>query len=166
MFSVWPLWRALNCLKISYRYHTLVIIPQKKNTAPTHFPPQKQNFYIPHSEEKQIYHVPEAGHWHLILTIEGMGLMYPGYISHPVWTRQTIFAACQKAKCCYAFADYSRNMQPSSLVYTDEWAAYRRIQRALGFNLQMVNHSLNFVDPVTGSTKISGSLSTLKTRRK
>ena len=43
-----------------------------------------------------------------------------------------------------------RNVQPSSLVYTDEWAAYRRIQRALGFNRQTVNHSLNFVDPVTG----------------
>ena len=31
-----------------------------------------------------------------------------------------------------------RNVQPSSLVYTDEWAAYRRIQRALGFNRQTV----------------------------
>ena len=43
-----------------------------------------------------------------------------------------------------------RNVQPSSLMYTDEWAAYRRIQRALGFNCKTVNHSLNFVDPVTG----------------
>lgn len=43
-----------------------------------------------------------------------------------------------------------RHVQPGSLVYTDEWAAYRRIQRALGFNHQTVNHSVNFVDPVTG----------------
>ena len=40
--------------------------------------------------------------------------------------------------------------KPSSLVYSDEWAAYRRIHRALGFNRQTVNHSLNLVDPVTG----------------
>ena len=43
-----------------------------------------------------------------------------------------------------------RHVQPGSLVYTDEWAAYRRIQRALGFNHRTVNHSANFVDPVTG----------------
>ena len=40
-------------------------------------------------------------------------------------------------------------MQPDSLVYTDEWAAYKQNQRALGFNQQTVNQSLNFVDSVT-----------------
>ena len=42
-----------------------------------------------------------------------------------------------------------RNEQPGSLVYTDEWAAYKQNQRALGFNQQTVNQSLNFVDSVT-----------------
>ena len=42
-----------------------------------------------------------------------------------------------------------RNVQPGSLVYTDEWAAYKQNQRALGFNQQTVNQSLNFVDSVT-----------------
>ena len=36
---------------------------------------------IPHFEVKQKYHVAEAGHKHLILTIEGMGRMYTGYTS-------------------------------------------------------------------------------------
>lgn len=43
-----------------------------------------------------------------------------------------------------------RHVQPGSLVYTDEWAAYRQMQRVLGFNHQTVNHSVNFVDPITG----------------
>ena len=43
-----------------------------------------------------------------------------------------------------------RHVQPGSFVYTDEWAAYRQMQRVLGFNHQAVNHSVNFVDPVTG----------------
>ena len=42
-----------------------------------------------------------------------------------------------------------RNVQPDSLVYIDEWAAYKQNQRALGFNQQTVNQSLNFVDSVT-----------------
>ena len=33
------------------------------------------------------------------------------------------------------------------MVYTDEWAAYRQMQRVMGFNHQTVN---NFVDPITG----------------
>ena len=45
-----------------------------------------------------------------------------------------------------------RHVQPGSLVYTDEWAAYRQMQRVLGFNHQTVNHSVNFVDPITGAT--------------
>ena len=43
-----------------------------------------------------------------------------------------------------------RHVQPGSLVYTDEWAVYRQMQRVLGFNHQTVNHSVNFVDPITG----------------
>ena len=39
-----------------------------------------------------------------------------------------------------------RNVQPDSLFYIDEWAAYKQNQRALGFNQQTVNQSLNFVD--------------------
>ena len=41
-------------------------------------------------------------------------------------------------------------VQPGSLIFTDEWSAYRWIQGTLGLNYQMVNHSINFVDPATG----------------
>ena len=41
-------------------------------------------------------------------------------------------------------------VQPGSLVYSDQWAAYRNIQRRLGLYHRAVNHSLHFVDPATG----------------
>ena len=43
-----------------------------------------------------------------------------------------------------------RQVQPGSILHTDQWAAYRQIQRQLGLNHRTVNHSLHFVDPVTG----------------
>ena len=43
-----------------------------------------------------------------------------------------------------------RQVQPGSIVYTDQWAAYRQMQRRLGLNHRTVNHSLHFVDPITG----------------
>ncbi|XP_068675925.1 uncharacterized protein [Montipora capricornis] len=43
-----------------------------------------------------------------------------------------------------------RKVQPGSIVHTDQWAAYRQLQRRLGLQHGAVNHSLHFVDPVTG----------------
>ena len=43
-----------------------------------------------------------------------------------------------------------RKVQPGSIVHTDQWAAYRQLQRKLGLQHGAVNHSLHFVDPVTG----------------
>ena len=39
---------------------------------------------------------------------------------------------------------------PHITVHSDEWAAYCRIQRIPTLNHEVVNHSLNFVDPTTG----------------
>ena len=40
---------------------------------------------------------------------------------------------------------------PGSIIWSDSWRAYRAInQRLPQYQHQMVNHSLNFVDPVTG----------------
>ena len=43
-----------------------------------------------------------------------------------------------------------RQVQPGSILHTDQWAAYRQIQTQLGLNHRTVNHSLHFVDLVTG----------------
>ena len=43
-----------------------------------------------------------------------------------------------------------RFIKPGTTVISDEWRAYRQIS-SLGMAHQTVNHSLNFVDPVSGS---------------
>ena len=43
-----------------------------------------------------------------------------------------------------------RVVLPGTTVYSDKWRAYFNIQHRLGLHHQVVNHSLNFVDPLTG----------------
>ena len=43
-----------------------------------------------------------------------------------------------------------RNVRVGSIVHSDEWAAYRQLQRRLGLHHRTVNHSLHFVDPAMG----------------
>lgn len=45
-----------------------------------------------------------------------------------------------------------RHVRPGSTINSDEWRAYRRITLLPGFFRHlMVNHRVNFVDPVTGA---------------
>jgi len=43
-----------------------------------------------------------------------------------------------------------QRVSPGTIVHTDQWAAYNRIQRDLALNHQTVNHYINFVDPAMG----------------
>ena len=43
-----------------------------------------------------------------------------------------------------------RKVRPGTIVHSDQWALYYRIQRDLGLIHETINHSVNFVDPVSG----------------
>ena len=43
-----------------------------------------------------------------------------------------------------------RVARPGSVIHSDQWRAYTNITRDIGLAHHTVNHSLNFVDPVTG----------------
>ena len=47
-----------------------------------------------------------------------------------------------------------RQVQPSSILQTDQWVSYRKIQRQPGLNHRTVNNSLHFADPATGDKAI------------
>ena len=40
---------------------------------------------------------------------------------------------------------------PHTKIISDEWCAYKRIEENLGFEHDTVNHSQNFVNPITGA---------------
>ena len=44
-----------------------------------------------------------------------------------------------------------RIVRLGSTVHSDEWAAYRKIQQKLNLDHKTVNHSINLVDPATGT---------------
>ena len=45
----------------------------------------------------------------------------------------------------------AQHVRPGTTVYSDEWAAYHQLSTATGNVHLTVNHSLHFVDPVTGA---------------
>ena len=43
-----------------------------------------------------------------------------------------------------------QHIRPGSIVWSDEWAAYRRLQQLAPVTHATVNHSIQFVNPTTG----------------
>ena len=41
-------------------------------------------------------------------------------------------------------------LRPGSIVHSHEWRSYRQIQGRTGLSHRTVNHSINFVEPITG----------------
>ena len=42
-------------------------------------------------------------------------------------------------------------VRPGTVVYSDEWAAYNQLAATTGLTHHTVNHSIHFVNPVTGA---------------
>ena len=71
------------------------------------------------------------------------------FVRYAVRANPPILTARKRQMRPLFWALYNAKYNPVFL-HTDQWAAYRQIQRQLCLNHRTVNHSLHFVDPVTG----------------
>lgn len=85
-----------------------------------------------------------------------VGKMYP---------QQWVFGGiCRETKECFIYAVPNRNektllhcikesIRPGSIIMSDMWKAYSKIEKIPGMHLKhfTVNHSENFVNPITGA---------------
>ena len=76
----------------------------------------------------------------------GMGFWDSGY--QPVSSSWSD-GYCARQVCTDSTTNLQRHLRSGTTVYSDSWAAYRDVQLSVAQH-DMVNHSLNFVDPVSG----------------
>ena len=63
----------------------------------------------------------------------------------------TYIEAVEKRDAATLLPIIQKIVRPGSIVVSDEWAAYRKIQSELQLEHRTVNHSLNFVNPENGA---------------
>ena len=62
-----------------------------------------------------------------------------------------LYGGCPAARCSYTASNYSSSYSSRSVIHSDMWRAYGRVQQLPPVAAHhTVNHSRNFVDPATG----------------
>ena len=79
-----------------------------------------------------------------------MGIWFSGHFKNPC---SGVYGNSTLERCSYsaAFNKINTHVAAGTIIHSDEWVAYNRVQRLSNVTThEVVNHSVNFVEPTTG----------------